>query len=125
MKHELRLPGFIPTTVNELMRSVGKRIRAKRGDRDLVIFYSRLQGIPAAQGKRRVDVTITKPNGKFPDPDAIFKSLLDALVHARMLLDDDAEHVVLGPITFERGERSTLVVLEDIDTEQKKGSDNG
>jgi hypothetical protein len=51
------------------------------------------------------------------DPDAFWKSLLDALVHAGLLADDDAAHVQLGGVIFRRGEPpgGTEIVLEDVD----------
>jgi Holliday junction resolvase RusA-like endonuclease len=74
--------------------------------------------IPKAQGKRRVSLHIILDKGqRAPDPDAFFKSLCDALVHAEMLVDDNRQHVELAPVTFSRdwqhwGTRITLLDLE-------------
>jgi hypothetical protein len=46
----------------------------------------------------------THKGQRAPDPDAFFKSLWDALVHAGMLVDDNRQHVELAPVTFSRAE---------------------
>jgi hypothetical protein len=48
-------------------------------------------------------------------PDSYWKSLLDALVHAGLLVDDNRQHVQLGEVEFERGTaRATTITLEDL-----------
>jgi Holliday junction resolvase RusA-like endonuclease len=61
-------------------------------------------------------MTITSQRGRERDPDASWKSVLDGLVHARMLIDDSRKWCKLGDVTFERGsERATTIQLTDID----------
>ena len=61
-----------------------------------------------------MNVLVTAP-GRLPDPDNLLKSLLDALVHAKLLVDDSAAWVELGEVRVERGgHRKTVVTLEDL-----------
>jgi hypothetical protein len=50
------------------------------------------------------------------DPDSQFKSLCDALVHAKMLVNDNRQHVELAPVTFSRDPKAwgTVIQLEDL-----------
>lgn len=125
VRHTLILPGFIPTSINELLSaSVGKRHRLKKSDRELVAHYARQTRIPEATGPRLVSVTVTKPRGKLHDADNLLKSLLDSLVHCRLLIDDDAMHMELGRVSVERGpRRETVVVLSDLDCELEEERD--
>lgn len=72
--------------------------------------------VPKATLKRRVTVHIhIKGRGRTPDPDAYFKSLLDALVFNEMLVDDGSKWVELAPVLFFRGnEKKTVIILEDM-----------
>jgi hypothetical protein len=92
------------------------RARHKRADREIVGLYARLAGIPPATGKRRVSLRLTLgPRQRGADPDAYFKSVLDALVHAGLLVDDDRHGVELGDVVFQRGKiKGTEIVLEDV-----------
>jgi hypothetical protein len=115
--YTLTIPGWQPARVNQWDgRHWAVRARAKKADRELVGAYARLAGIPPASGKRRVSLTLTlAPRQRAGDPDAYFKSLLDALVHAGPLLDDNRQGVELGGVEFERGaEHATRVLLEDL-----------
>jgi hypothetical protein len=83
------------------------RARLKRADREIIGLYARLAGIPPATGKRRVSLRLTLgPRQREPDPDAFFKSVLDALVHAGLLVDDDRHGVELGDVAFQRDRRA-------------------
>jgi hypothetical protein len=111
------IPGWHPAKVNELYSGHwGHRARLKKADRDRVAHHARLAGIPAATGKRRVSLRLTlAPRQRAGDPDAYWKSLLDALVHAGQLIDDNRQNVELGPVVFDRGPaRATTVLLEDV-----------
>ncbi len=78
--------------------------------------YCAVNRIPVATGPRRVDLKITNRLGRERDPDASWKSVLDGLVHARMLIDDSRRWVKLGDVTVERGsERSTCITLTDLE----------
>jgi hypothetical protein len=48
-------------------------------------------------------------------PDSYFKSLLDALVSAGLLVDDSAKFCELAPTTYERAtRRASVITLTDI-----------
>jgi hypothetical protein len=101
--HTLEIPRWHPATVNQLLRSVRGRMRLKKLDRQVVWSYARLQQIPPAQGKRRVTLTIVlAPSQKGSDPDAYFKSLGDACIHAYLLINDSHLYVEWAPVVFER-----------------------
>jgi Holliday junction resolvase RusA-like endonuclease len=92
-----------------------KGSRLKKAVRELVTAYALRAGIPRAIWKRRVSLKIIlSPKQRAGDPDAYWKSLLDALVHAALLLDDNRQGVELGQVTFSRGERATEIMLEDL-----------
>lgn len=114
--HILTLPGFTPTPLNRLMRGRRRdRIRLAKADHDLVCYYAREQGIAKAECPRRVSVEITvAPGQRRCDPDGVWKGLLDSLVAARLLVNDSARWVQLGDVTWGRGERRTVVTLEDL-----------
>jgi hypothetical protein len=122
-RHLITIPGWRPATVNQLLRTVRGRIRYKKLDRALITAYGRLAAVPPATVRRRVSAHITLgPGQKAADPDAYWKSLLDALVQAGMLVDDDAEGVEFGPVTFGRGPSwGTAIALEDLDGEPAPG----
>jgi hypothetical protein len=95
------------------------RARLKRRDRETVGLYARLAAVPPAAGKRRVSLRLTlAPRQRAGDPDAYWKSTLDALMHAGLLCEDNRQAVELGEVTFERGPaRRTSIVLEDVGAE--------
>ena len=72
--------------------------------------------IPVATTKRRVDLHITLgPRQREGDDDNWWKSVLDALVHAKMLIDDNRRWCEYGTPTFDRGpEKATVITLTDI-----------
>src|SRR4051812_23593183 len=102
--------------VNELMYSVRSRILLKSRDRAHVRLACYNASIPRAVGKRRVSLLISlAPRRKSPDPDSWWKSLLDALVQAGALVDDSDDWCECGPVIYEHGTRSGMVItLEDI-----------
>jgi hypothetical protein len=114
--HVLTIPDFTPASLNALTRGkLRDRMRLSRGDRDLVAFYARQAGIPAASGPRRVSVLVTMTRGRLVDPDNVLKSALDSLVACGLLLDDDAARCELGSVRVTRGERrETTFTLEDL-----------
>jgi hypothetical protein len=115
--HTLTLGGWQPTRLNVLLRlHWGARLRALRGDADVVAAEAFRQGVPKAAGKRRVSLTVRHRKGvAAPDPDSLWKGLLDALTACGLLLDDDPAHCELGPVGYEVAPRRGLVVvLEDV-----------
>lgn len=116
--YTLRLPRYRPALLNELIgsRHWAKAARLKRRDRKAIAGYAALQGVPKAEGRRRVSVVLPGPRtGRLPDPDSWQKSTLDALVAAGLLVDDSGKWCEVGPATFERGGTDTTITLEDID----------
>lgn len=119
--HRLVIDHWRPTSYNELHKKHwhwGKAHRRKKGDFSLIKAHALLAGVPAALGKRRVSLVITlTARMRQADPDAYWKSLLDALVRARLLVNDTATFVELGSVTYapERGRLSTTIVLEDLE----------
>jgi Holliday junction resolvase RusA-like endonuclease len=116
--HRLVIPAWHPARLNQWDgRHWSTRSRAKRCDRSIVAGYALQQRIPPATGKRRVSLVITlAPRQRAGDPDAYFKTVNDALVHAGLLLDDNRQGVELGTVEFLRGlARETEIVLEDLD----------
>lgn len=116
MKHTLEIPDWHPATVNQLLGNWKKAMRLKRIDKELVEAYVWCDRIPRASGKRRVSLEIVLwPRQRAGDPDAYWKSLLDALKAAGAIVDDNRQHVELSPVTFSRGpRRRTRIVLEDV-----------
>ena len=73
-------------------------------------------GVPEARHRRRVSLrVILGPRQRAFDPDAPWKSLLDALVACRRLVDDSRQWCELGEIEFERGKaKATVLTIEDV-----------
>ena len=113
----LTVPGWHPARLNQWDGCHwSRRSRLKKADRELIACYARLAEIALATGKRRVSLHLTLgPGQRAGDPDSYWKSLLDALTHAGLLVDDNRQNVELGPVHFVRGETcETLVILEDL-----------
>jgi hypothetical protein len=104
--------------LNQLIGNWGKAKRLKTLDRDLVWFFARAGRVPPAAGKRRVDLEITLGKGqRRVDPDALWKSTLDALVKADLLIDDDERSCLPGVVDQSRRavHPSTTIVLTDLE----------
>jgi Holliday junction resolvase RusA-like endonuclease len=106
--------GTTTARLNQLLSNRWAAARLKKADRGLIALASR--GAPPATGKRRVRLTVVLgPRQRAGDPDCYQKSLGDALVHAKMLVDDNRQGVEWAPVAFERGDAPGMViVLEDI-----------
>ena len=117
MKHVLTIPDWTPARLNQFDgRHWAVRANLKKADRQLVMIYFLTSQIPSARGKRRVslDIMLGK-HRRLSDPDAHWKSLLDALVHASLLVNDNPAGVELGPVTITKGPRTcTTITLEDV-----------
>ena len=116
--HELTIPGFLPARLNSLMGNRRKAGRLKRRDKEWIICHARMAGIPKATGRRRVTLILTFGKGvRSGDPDAYWKSTLDALVHAGLLAKDTHRGVSIEGPEFRRSktiQSSTTIILEDI-----------
>jgi len=114
--HTLTIPDFIPQNLNRLLRTHwAKRNRAIRADADLVAVLAMQAGIPKARGKRRLSLAVTTNTNVAPDADNLLKAMLDALVKARLLIDDSPRWVELAGISVSRADRrETRITLEDV-----------
>lgn len=102
-------------TVNQLMRTVIGKIRLTKRDRRWVYAACLSARVPTAERKRRVTLLVTlRPRQRAADPDAYWKSLLDALVCCGALVNDSRKWVELAPVEYTRGRRPAMTVtLED------------
>src|SRR5215211_7125569 len=99
------------------MRSVRTKIRLKKRDREMVCAYAWQAKILRATGKRRVSLHVTLGKGQREfDYDAPWKSLNDAMKHAKLIIDDSCEYIKQGPVTFSRDPKGwgTVIRLEDL-----------
>lgn len=114
----LVIDGWHPSRLNQLMGCHwGKSARLKKSDRDIVWASAMLAKTPKATGRRRVDLVIDVARGqRRPDRDAWWKSTLDALVGAGLLVDDSPSWCVPGRVDYRRRDRiRTAIVLTDLD----------
>ena len=120
MRHVLNIPNWNPAQLNKLMRNHWIAMRLKKIDREMIHAYALAERIPVAKGKRVVHMLITlkKKRGRRPDADAFLKSTLDALVHARLLIDDsDRWCYWTAPKITMSDDKSwgTTIALEDLE----------
>lgn len=117
MIQQLVIDGWHPTLKNVLIRlHWSKRNKAVQGDKAVVFWAARAQGLTKAAGKRYVTLLVrhTK-NAKVGDPDAFWPNINDGLVAAGLLVDDNKDWLKLGGVTFEVAHRKGVVVtLEDL-----------
>jgi Holliday junction resolvase RusA-like endonuclease len=114
----VRVPGWHPAGINRLLRMHPiKRWRVLRSDAEMVATYARLSRVPKAAGPRRVGLTLVLAgNDRRRDNDNTWKSVLDALVKAGLILDDGPEHLETEPVTYLRAdERGTVIRLTELE----------
>lgn len=118
MRQEIWIPRWHPTPLNKLLTNHwSEGARLKKNDKHMVSMYAREHRTAGPIGKRRVTLSIVLGKGQRKcDPDAYWKSLLDALVHAKQLINDNDAGVELGPVQFRRQREKwgSLIVLEDL-----------
>ncbi len=116
MIYTVTIPKWHPTSLNKLLSlHWARRTKAKQSDYDLVAWYCNEALVPKATGKRRIGLRLILGKGsRAPDPDNMLKVLLDALVACGRLVDDNRQYCELLPAEFERGERATVITLEDV-----------
>lgn len=111
---DIEIPNWRPALLNQYIGkhwSVGAKL--KKRDKAMVLAFACNK--PKATGKRRVDLFITLgTRQRQSDYDAPWKSLLDALVNCKMLIDDNAAGVQLGDIIYDRGKAKTIIRLTDL-----------
>jgi Holliday junction resolvase RusA-like endonuclease len=112
----LEIPGWRPVLASELKCHPLRAARLKKRDVRAVMDASVILGIPPAFTRRRVTLAITNHFTTYPDDDAPWKSTLDALKVAGMLVDDSREWCeVVYPPVYMRGEKGTVITLEDVE----------
>lgn len=114
---ELHIPRWHPTTLNKLNRNYQQASRLKGIDRQMIaVHYMRFPA--CGETRRRVTLTIElRPGQRAPDPDAYWKSTLDALVKVGALKNDSYKWVESAPVIYVRGTDAnwgTYIVLEDM-----------
>ncbi len=84
----LTIPRWHPTPLNKLLKChFATANKFKRIDRNMIMAYCMHNRLPIATGPRRVDLLITLAyRQRGCDPDSVWKSTLDGLVHAKMLI---------------------------------------
>jgi hypothetical protein len=113
---------MLPMSMNQRERiSHWTRKRELAQIKTATVVLAQAAGIPAASGRRRVTVTIHKSlrSRVTDDPanrDSRAKSVLDAMVHAALLIDDSDKWLEWGGVV--EGERraqvETVVTLSDV-----------
>jgi Holliday junction resolvase RusA-like endonuclease len=115
---KIEIPNWTPLTVNK-WRSLhwAKANRRKTADRQMIGVYCYKSGLTKATKKRRVELNIIKSGrGRLPDPDAYFKSVLDALKNLGYIIDDSAKWVEWNQPKIERGKQiKTIIEITDCD----------
>lgn len=114
----LEIPRWRPATLNELTKRGNhwSAARLKKRDREMVAGYAAKLGLPPATTKRRVTMLQVRAGKQRPiDDDNAWKSVLDALVQCRLLVDDKPEWLERMPLEQEKGPRKlTRITLEDL-----------
>ncbi len=117
MTQTLTIDGWMPCRLNTLLRLHWSiRNASLKLDAQVLAVEAREQGITKATGRRRVSLEIRHQRRVTPpDPDSLWKSLLDGLVKCRLLVDDSAKFCELGPVSVVAADgRGMTVVLEDL-----------
>ena len=104
---EVFIPRWHPTPLNKLLRNYWVAARLKKVDRDMIgwAFKADHPNNRACNEKKLITLTIILQKGKRGcDPDAYWKSTLDALVHAGAIANDSHLWVQLAPVDFKRAD---------------------
>lgn len=108
--HEIVIERWEPTRLNTLMGiHWSKANRLKKADAVMIGSYS--GHIPKATAKRKVELIIQMaPKQRCSDPDSHQKSVGDALVKCRLLVNDSHLWVEWLPTKFIRGKNKTTTI---------------
>lgn len=110
----IHIENWHPTPLNKLINCHWSTAhKRKRSDMQMIGAYAFKAKIPKATGKRRLELIITLGRGQRAcDPDAYFKSAVDAMVRLKLLKDDNRQWLELMPIRFEKAkEKATTIIL--------------
>src|SRR5271163_3036171 len=107
-----------PTRLNQLLTSHWATAnRLKRSDIQMLGVYCYQAKIPKAKGRRRIGIEIVLGKGqRGADPDAYYKVVCDALVRLGYLKDDSRHWLDLEPVRYSRGDKATVIKIEDLET---------
>lgn len=117
MTYTLVIAGWRPHRLNEFTsQHWSVRRNAKAADALRLLVECQNQKIPLALGKRRVTLLWKLEKGeRTPDADGLWKSLLDGLVHAGRLRDDNPKWCETAPVVYGRGAvKGIEVTFEDL-----------
>lgn len=113
----IEIEGWHPTPANKLVGYHWRTIAGRKA-KDRVKIAQHSFGLRKAKGKREVKLTLgLGPRQSGVDPDSSWKSLLDSLKHAEMLIDDSDKWVRLLPVEYVRDKprvKRTVIELRDI-----------
>ena len=118
MKQILHLYGYHPPTINELLGDWRRSGRLKKKCVNVMWASCLEQKLVKATCKRMVSIIITTAKrGRRCDPDAYYKSTLDALVKCNMLVDDSSQWCEHMQTMITTGDKNlTTIILTDIET---------
>lgn len=117
MTYSVLIPRWHPTRLNKLVNSHWATAhRMKQADAQMLGVYLYQAEVPKAAGKRRVEIEIVLGKGqRAGDPDAYFKSPIDALVRLGYLKDDNRQWLDLEPVKYGRAaEMATVLRITDL-----------
>lgn len=112
----LDISGWHPAPLNTLLGHKMKAHRLKARDRKIIGDAVMAYRVLPADCKRRVTLTLVyAPGERAVDPDASWKSLLDALVASGALRNDSSRWVSYDePIVLRGEERRCIITLQDV-----------
>lgn len=125
MQHSIWIPKWYPPSTNRLAgKHWAESGRVKKQARLLIGAMARHHRTPKATGRRRVGLMILYSDARRKcDPDNYWKALLDALKHAKLIVNDDETHVVLETPVFQRCPPDcwgTRITLTEVDYERDR-----
>lgn len=110
----IRIPNWHPVKVNELIgenRFVANRKKIQTTE--AIWAYAKKLNIPPAETKRHVHIAIYRNKGRMPDADAFYKSVHDALVSIKLLVDDSPKWLDHQATDIRTGDKATIITLRD------------
>ena len=115
------IPQWHPTPLNKLMSAHwSKRAKMKRDDFEII--WLNTLGLGGQMVKKELNLTIFLGKGQRKcDPDAYFKSLLDGLVKAKLIVDDSDKWLRINNPKFVRRPENwgTHIELTTLDNKQE------
>lgn len=116
-QYVIEIDNWHPTSVNKLIgRNRFTASRLKQADTQMIGVYAYRAKIPKAKMQRHVSMEIhVAGGGRSPDPDNMYKSVLDALVKTGYLVDDGPLWVALSmPDIIRSKVKKTIITLTDM-----------